>query len=134
MRIYKTAQETLLVGKPLVVEGPAPEGALSAVFEDDGETGYFYALDTSLGGQPIQDAVHIYNVADVADRDKPSEVKIGWAEGFQSVVLLINDHPHAVFSFPDRKGWCRTGFPPPAGEGWSIDGHGWDEAALKLFA
>ena len=39
------AKTPLQIGTPLVVEGPSPEGDFAAVFEDDGETGYFYALD-----------------------------------------------------------------------------------------
>lgn len=36
----------------------------SAFFEDDGETGYFYALDLNRSENMILDALHIYNVAD----------------------------------------------------------------------
>jgi hypothetical protein len=72
---------------------------LAAVFEDDGRTGYFYALDESLEGNPILDAVHIYNVEDISDAHIPSDVKIGWSEDSQKCVLLINGYPHAAFDF-----------------------------------
>ncbi|GLS94413.1 DUF2251 domain-containing protein [Piscinibacter gummiphilus] len=134
MPIQVTAEETISIGASAVVEGPAPEGRCVAVFEDDGDTGYFYAVDPSAGGNPIQDAVHIYNVANVADRDAPSVVQIGWSADSRKVVLLINGHPHAVFDFESKRGFCRTGFPPPSGEGpWSVGGHRWDDAALQLF-
>lgn len=121
MPIQVTAEETISIGASAVVEGPAPEGRCVAVFEDDGDTGYFYAVDPSAGGNPIQDAVHIYNVANVADRDAPSVVQIGWSADSRKVVLLINGHPHAVFDFESKRGFCRTGFPPPSGEGpWSV--------------
>jgi len=135
MSINVVAEEEFLVGAEIVVMGYAPEGNLSAVFEDDGDTGYFYALDGSVGENSIQDAVHIYNVANVTDREKPSKVTIGWSQDHQKVVLLINDYPHAVFDFVEKQGFCRTGLPPPNSKGeWSIRGHEWSETAIKLFA
>jgi hypothetical protein len=43
----------------------------ATVFEDDGETGYFYAMDLRREEQ-IVDAVHIYNVASMVDRQRVS--------------------------------------------------------------
>jgi hypothetical protein len=76
MPIQVTAEEEISVGICSIVEGAAPESHYVAVFEDDGDTGYFYALDPSFDGNPIQDAVHIYNVSNVTDRAKPSVVKM----------------------------------------------------------
>lgn len=134
MPIYLGAQSELKVGHAIVIEAPASEGACVVVFEDDGDTGYFYALDTTAVENPIQDALHIYNGADISDRDKPSEVKIGWSTDSRKAVLLINDYPHAVFDFDAKQGYCRSGFPPQVGNGWSEQGHEWDDAALNLFA
>jgi hypothetical protein len=135
MSINVVAEEEFLVGTETVVMGYAPEGSLSAVFEDDGDTGYFYALDSSAGENSIQDAVHIYNVANVTDRDKTSKVTIGWSKDHQKVVLLINGYPHAIFDFAEKQGFCRTGSPPPNSKGeWSIAGHEWSDTAIKLFA
>lgn len=133
MPIYLTAENTLHVGTPLVVEAPAEEGAYVVVFEDDEDTGYFYALDTRADGNPIQDALHIYNVNDVSDRSEPSVVQIGWSLDHRKAVLLINDYPHAIFDFDSKQGYCRNGFPEPADNGWSQNGHDWDEKALNLF-
>ncbi|MGC5698811.1 DUF2251 domain-containing protein [Pseudomonas sp. NFXW11] len=134
MPIYLAAESELKVGQELVLEAPAEEGSFAVVFEDDGDTGYFYALDTAADDNPINDALHIYNVADVSDSDKPSVVKIGWSTDHCKAVLLINDYPHAVFDFDARQGYCRSGFPEQVGKGWSEAGHQWDEAALALFA
>jgi hypothetical protein len=135
MSIDVVAEEEINVGEPAVIEGPAPKGPYVAVFEDDGETGYFYALDTRLEETPIQDAVQIYNVANITDRHKPSLVTIGWSEDHQKAVLLINEHPHAVFDFSAKQGFCRTGYPPPNSKGvWSTSGHSWSDMAIKLFA
>lgn len=59
MTILVTIQAQLITGEAQVIKSLAPEGMLAAVFEDDGQTGYFYALDESVDGNPIQDAVHI---------------------------------------------------------------------------
>ena len=135
MPIQVTAEQEFVVGQATVVEGAAPEGPFVAVFEDDESTGYFYALDTSSSGQPIQDALQIYNVANVTDRAKPSTVKVGWSTDSQKVALLINGYPHAVFDFSSKQGYCRTGFPPPASDSaWGSQGHAWIETALELFA
>ncbi|WP_151444328.1 DUF2251 domain-containing protein, partial [Cronobacter sakazakii] len=79
MAILVTIQAELVVGEAQVIKSLAPEGMLAAVFEDDGETGYFYALDESVDGNPIQDALHIYNAEDISDGHVPSDVKIGWS-------------------------------------------------------
>src|ERR1700739_597721 len=106
MPIHIVAEKSFILGQATVMEGPAPEGHFVAVFEDDGETGYFYALDTSAKEQSIQDAVHLYNVANVTDRSEPSTVKIGWSTDFAKVVLLINGNAHAVFDFQAKQGFC----------------------------
>jgi hypothetical protein len=130
-----TAEQELLVGDGAILESVAPEGRYVVVFEDDEETGYFYALDTSADGNPIQDALHVYNVDSVSDRDEPSVVAVGWSADSLKAVLLINDYPHAVFDFEARRGYCRTGFPPPMEEGdWACGSHEWDEKAVEPFA
>lgn len=73
MAILVTIQAELVVGEAQVIKSLAPEGMLAAVFEDDGETGYFYALDESVDGNPIQDALHIYNAEDISDGHVPSD-------------------------------------------------------------
>ena len=135
MPIQITAEQEFLVGQPTVVEGLAPEGPYAAVFEDDETTGYFYALDTSNDGQPIQNALQIYNVENVTDRETPSVAKIGWSRDSKKVALLINGHPHAIFDFSSKQGFCRTGFPSPApNSAWGSQGHSWQESAIELFA
>jgi hypothetical protein len=135
MPVQITAEEEFSVGAPTVIEGSAPESHYVAIFEDNGDSGYFYALDPSLEGNPIQDAVHIYNASNLTGRERPSVVKIGWSADSKKVVLLINDFPHAIFDFEAKRGFCRTGFPPLATEGsWSGGSHEWSEVALQLFA
>jgi len=128
-------EQQFLAGQPTVVESSAPRGSFGAVFEDDGETGYFYALDTSLKDHQIQDALHVYNVASITDRAELSTVAVAWSDDGARVVLLINGYAHAVFDFQAKQGFCRTGEPPAPGNGrWSRQGHAWSDAALERFA
>ena len=131
MKAELVAQADLHVGEPMAVQGDSPTGKFSAVFEDDGETGYFYALDLQRA-EPIVDAVAIYSTEGVADGDRPSVLQIAWSTDGTKALLLINSFPHAVFDFEQQRGYCRTGFPPPVGE-WSNAGHDWSDDALKLF-
>ena len=62
------------VGKDAFVAQDSPTGRFSAFLEDDGERGYFYAVDAKRSDNTILDAVHIYNVANVVDRDRPQRM------------------------------------------------------------
>jgi hypothetical protein len=126
------AEQSITVGQPVVVEGPAPNTPYGAVFEDDGETGYFYGLDFSRKDQPIVDARHIYNSKQVTDRHLPSVVQIVWSTDGLKTALLINKYPHAIIDFAARRSYCRSAFPPPTDE-WSAHDVAWDDAAVDLF-
>ncbi|MBC2657488.1 DUF2251 domain-containing protein [Pseudomonas sp. MSSRFD41] len=76
----------------------------------------------------------MFNAADVSESHKPSMAKIDWTVAHCKAVLLINDFPHAVFAFEAKQGYCRSGFPPQAGNGRSEGGHQRDDAARDLFA
>ena len=122
--------QSLLPGDGTWFASDAPVGTYSVVFEDDGETGYFYAVERRGGEMQILDAVQIYAVRNVVDRDIPSDLEVVWSETGRHAALYLNSYPHAVFDFQARRGYCRTGFPPPPQTGWSPEGHGWDDAAL----
>lgn len=99
------------------------------IFEDNGETGYLYAYDTNVE-QPILDALHIYNVHDVSDKEIPSLFQIVWSSDGLKGVLLINDYPHAVFDLENRRGYCRTNFPTPDPK-FTIHSHEWHDDCLN---
>jgi hypothetical protein len=95
-------------------------------------TSYLYGLDPSREGNPIVDALHIYNAAQVTDRNRPSVVQLVWSADGLKAALLINGYPHAVIDFESRRGYCRTNFPPPA-PGWTEHDHAWDDRAVEAF-
>ena len=126
------AEQQFNPGMAVTVMGPSPCTPYSSVFEDDGDTAYFYGLDSRQTEQPILDALHVYDVKAVTDQAKPSVAQIVWSPDGLRVALFINDYPHAVFDFVKRRGYCRTGFPPPA-KTFSPEGHEWSEEALRFF-
>jgi hypothetical protein len=91
-------------------------------------------LDLSRTPDMILDAVHIYNVADVVDRDKPSQVSIVWSVDGMKCALLINNYAHAAFDFLAKRGYCRTNFPnfKNSSDGsWIRTDHAWSEEAIS---
>lgn len=133
MAVKVVAEQEIQIGEAAVIEGASPTPPFVVIFEDDGETGYFYALDMSHEDNPIVDALHIYNAASVTDRHLPAKVELVWSLDDKKAALLINEHPHAIFDFEARRGYCRTGFPPPAKADWTQHGHEWDDKAQDLF-
>ena len=95
-------------GQKLTLAAGSASAPYGAVFEDDGETGYFYALDTSDLGQRILDALHVYNVADLPDRHDVSTAQVVWSSDGLRVILRINGDPHAGFDFATMRGYCHT--------------------------
>jgi hypothetical protein len=120
------------VGRKDLFQGDSPSGRFSAFFEDDGDTGYFYALDLERAdADQILDAVQVYNVANVVDADRPSELSIIWSADGLKCALLINDYPHASFDFAARRGYCRTNFPNfPDSDVWFKSSHEWSDVAI----
>ncbi|AYL97402.1 DUF2251 domain-containing protein [Mucilaginibacter celer] len=113
---------TLTVGEDCAFKSMSPVSSFGVVFEDDTNTGYLYAIDNNPNLEMmILDAVHIYNVADVTDKQKPCSIKIAWTDDGQFASLLINNYCHAIFDFKNQLGYCRNAFPPPNGE-WSDAG------------
>lgn len=98
-------------GVKCTLESDSPDAARGVVFEDDGSTGYFYARDYSMPQHLFVDALHIYAVEGVTDRDRPSTMKIIWTRDFDAAALLINQRPHAVFHFGQRCGYAQDPFP-----------------------
>ncbi len=129
-------QTSLKVGTRSVLESVGPQKPWGAVFEDDGQTAWFYALDHSRPARSrIVDAVHIYNVADVADRQATYPTAIRWSKDGQKVGLFIEGYPRAVFDFAQHRGYARSFSPRllSVHSDWSPGGHEWSDSALVGF-
>jgi len=124
--------ETFLVGSPNLISSDSINSTYAVVFEDDGETGYFYALDRSLGDKSVLDALHVYDVKSVIDLAKESRFIITWSPDGMKVLLSINENPHAAFNFQERRGYCRNNYPSPNPE-FTNHEHEWSDEVLKYF-
>jgi hypothetical protein len=122
-------------GSETILADNSPSAPCGVVFEDDGETGYFYALDQASGEDQIVDAVHMYNVSQLTDRGRTSAVSIHWSTGGAKSRHLINGHPHAVFDFNARRGYSRNDYPnspAPDNARRNSTPHAWDITAAGL--
>lgn len=106
-------------GQERVIECDCADETHGVVFEDDGDTGYFYARDHGQESQPFVDALHVYNVPDM-EAGVPVQVKILWSRYYQAAALLVNRAPKAIFHFGERCGYARDPFPEPdVTTGWT---------------
>ena len=110
-------EDTFVVGVECYFDSVSPDDRFGVSFEDNGETGYFYAI-LMKPEQNLVDGLHIYNVADVSDGHIPSNIKIAWTDDGNVASLLLNNYCHAVFDFNKKAGYCRNGFPPNR-SGWA---------------
>jgi hypothetical protein len=131
-RVPEMVRQQLEVGTPTVVRSVSANGRYAVVFEDDGDTGYFHALDHRRVDQPIVDALHIYDASTVVKGDRQHTLRIAWSDDAEKAALFLNDYPHAVFDFAARRGYCRTNFPPP-NTTWTEHDHAWDGRVLQWF-
>jgi hypothetical protein len=114
MKGYLLIEKAFTPGEELFVESKSSENNYAVVFEDETDTGYFYAIElTDTGEQRILDALHIYNVEEVTPADKPWNLKIIWSRDWLKCALVINAHCHAVFDFEHQGGHNLNEFPPP---------------------
>jgi len=90
------------------------------MFEDDGETGYFYALDLRQEESPVVDSLFIYSANDIENKQEPRQLQICWSEDGNQAFLLINGYPHASFDFTRLVGYNHSKYPMPVfGSMWS---------------
>ena len=120
------------IGHKLVFQMDAPSHEVTVVFEDDGDTGYFYAVQPDGKGKlELLDALHVYNAeADLRDTDVRLEVE--WSEDSKLAGLRVNASLWALFDFGAQTGWSRSNCPPPAGR-WRMGEArpDWDDALIR---
>lgn len=85
-----------------------------AIFEDDGQAGYFYLC--SLNPKEILNHVEIYQAADLPFPIREEHIQIYWAEHGQRAALCIRSWPLAVLDIPTRKGWLLPELPEDASD------------------
>jgi hypothetical protein len=117
-------------GEDLFIESVSPENAFGVVFEDDGETAYFYAVERDQEGTGLQvlDALHIHEGA-----GEPAKLQIVWSHDWLKCALVIDGQCHALFDFEAHGGYNINEFPAP-NEIWTRgDRKLTDEIVKRLF-
>jgi len=112
-------------GEDLFAESFSPESPYGVVFEDDGQTAYFYAVEKDKEGTGLRvlDALHIRETGESPFEDedaefrgpapKPSRLQIVWSKDWMKSALVIDGLCHALFDFIAHGGYNINQFPPP---------------------
>jgi hypothetical protein len=116
MNGYLMQEQSFIMGQDKFVESYSPKNKFGVVFEDDGETAYFYAVEKDDQGQGLQvlDALHIYE-APLSGEISPQSSKLAmlWSRNWMQCVLIIDARCHALYDFEGRGGYNINEFPPP---------------------
>lgn len=107
-------------GEDLFAESFSPESPYGVVFEDDGQTAYFYAVEKDAEGTGLRvlDALHIRetggeNAEPPDPAQPPSKLQIVWSRDWMKCALVIDGLCHALFDFIAHGGYNINEFPPP---------------------
>ena len=123
----------ITIGTPdTFIDSTSADGMIGVVFEDDGTTGYFYAVRPG-STMELLDALHVYDVADVSDRQVPVTLQVFWDVAGTAAALLINGYCHALYDFQRMAGFCRNAY-PPARNGQMLKRELTDELIEQYFA
>lgn len=102
-------------GADLFLESLSPENAYGVVFEDDGDTAYFYAVEQEGEGSGVRvlDALHIDDRGEDARITESVRLQIVWSRDWLKAALVIGGRCHALFDFDAHGGYNINEFPPP---------------------
>ncbi|HZE82853.1 MAG TPA: DUF2251 domain-containing protein [Puia sp.] len=131
MNGYLMQEQDITRGEDNFIESFSPENRYGVVFEDDGDTAYFYAVEKDAEGQGLRvlDALHIYE-ADEAEGAGPepadpeskaisppakrsSKLILVWSKDWKKCALVIDGFCHAIFDFEAQSGYNINEFPLP---------------------
>jgi hypothetical protein len=127
-------EQPITPGTAVFIECKSEENNYAVVFEDDTDTGYFYAMEIepATGNERILDALHIYQIGD-EDTPQPGILRIMWSTDWLKCALIIDNNCHAIFDFENHGGYNLTQFPPP-NEIWTQRGREMsEELVIQLF-
>ena len=135
MNGYLMQEQDWIAGQDTFIESVSPENRYGVVFEDDGETAYFYAIekDEAGDGMRILDALHIRNTHPEETEADSAALKIIWARDWMKCALIIDGYVHALFDFEAQSGYNINEFPPPNAFWTKGDRKLGDELIQKLF-
>jgi hypothetical protein len=116
----------------------SPTVPWTAVFEDEGPAGYFYACDRSqqTQEQSILDAMLIYDTRSLEEQTRERLAAVQWSRSGLQCVLYLDGTAQALIDFAAQQSFCRSNFPnylAEQGDRWRRDSHAWDDAELSRF-
>jgi hypothetical protein len=123
MNGFLMQEKSFVMGEDAFIESHSPENSFGVIFEDDGDTAYFYAVqsDPENPVPRILDALHIYEAQVIPEERKTSKLAIVWSRDWLKSALVLNGLCHAVFDFEKQAGYNINEFPPP-NEFWTKGG------------
>jgi hypothetical protein len=115
MKGYLLKDLKIVIGKEAVVESVSPENKYEVIFEDDAETGYFYAAERieNTNELRILDMLLVYDVDGIMESERTATLNIIWSTDWLRCGLVLNNYCHAVIDFGNKAGYNRHGFPLP---------------------
>ena len=132
MNGYLMQEADWIAGEDLFLESFAAENSYGVVFEDDGDTAFFYAVEKTNEELRILDALHIHESDEEAEPLPSAQLKIIWAKDWLKCALVIDGHVHALFDFEAHGGYNINEFPPP-NEFWTAGDRKLTEELIKAM-
>jgi hypothetical protein len=116
MKGYLLKNQEIVIGQGAFIESNSLENNFVVIFEDDGDTGYFYGAERNAltAELRILDMLHVYDVGSIAEGERKATLSIIWSPGWMQCALVINSYCHALFDFAGQGGYNRNQFPPPS--------------------
>lgn len=102
----------------VIIEATSPNNNRHCVFEDDGETGYFYALEKDASSYSMVNALLIYQYPNGNTDDRPFSLELKWSEQSHMCALVISDGLHGLFDWNNQVAYNGSGFPKGL-NGWT---------------
>jgi hypothetical protein len=115
MKGYLLKEQDITIGEDLFIQVDCPENNYTVVFEDDTDTGYFYAAERSPQDASLRilDMLHIYDADAIKESARNARLAIVWSSDWECCALVLDNVCHALFEFKNQGGYNLTEFPPP---------------------
>src|SRR5690349_13028998 len=112
MKGFLLKQVKITIGEECFFESRSSDYNYTVMFEDDGETGYFYAaeVDPATEALAILDMLFVYDVSAVPATNKSMELSILWSADWKRCGLILGNSCQAVFDFEHKAGYNLTAF------------------------
>ncbi|KQR93399.1 hypothetical protein ASG01_09430 [Chryseobacterium sp. Leaf180] len=104
--IILDAEDNFYKGEEFFVHS-SPKAPITVVFEDTGELGCFYAVNTDLETE-IFDEILIYKIQEGQIFSKTTKIQIYWTADYLKSLLYINYICEAVLDFQNNSMYARN--------------------------